>query len=475
MDWNEANHKYQAFFRQRESIHGKKPVLGQGSLTAQERVLGLLDEGTFSPIALYQEDAGVLCGFGLADGRPVYVLAQDVQSRGAAMNEQQANKMLHTLSLAQKTGAPVVLMIETEGMEVLDGMKALKAYAKVFAALARLSGICPIISVVCGKAFGVAAQFAMLSDLTIAIEKQSLMAAQSPQVLRSMMQDDPDDEALCGSGILSRQGISALTAGNEKEALRMARRLLKLLPSCNQEGAPTDEEADLNRAITAKEVGVPLVIEVADDQRPIELFADMGMGLHVFLTKVGGYPCGVIAGNGGKMDGKDMRKAATLVRLCDCFHLPVVSLVATEGVHIPMACHQGMVLRAQAQLMYAFADCASPKISVLVGDAVGAAYVAMGGESMADLCYAWPNAYVAPLSKAMFVQTFAKEALKEKSREALESVYADENDGINAAGQGLCDDVIVPQDTRKHIIAALEWMMTKREQRPEREHGNIPL
>lgn len=452
----------------------------KGVWTARERVEKLLEPGTFVETDAMRTEAAVVTGYGLVDGRPVYVAAQDAAVRGAAMSVAQAEKILKILSLAGKTGAPVVLFVDSDGLQVREGAAVLSDYARVFAAMSRLSGICPIITVISGKAFGVAAHFATLSDISIAVEKHGLLAAQSPSVLRAMAGTSLKDEEICGAAMLAKQGLCAKTAATEDEALALAARFIGLLPSFNGEAAPQNDDVDLNRLLNEdSDTGLRLALDVADENTAVELYEQAGDGVSTLLCRVGGYTCGLISGNGdkdgGRLDASDLRKAARMVRLCDCFHLPIISLVDSEGLKVPDYRHQGSALRASSQLLYAFSEAVVPKVAVLTGNAVGAAYIAMGGRAMADITFAWPGAVVAPLNKETAVQTFEAARLENEERAALEQEYAAANDGIMAAKIGLADDVIDPRQTRKHIIAALELLLTKQESKPAREHGNMPL
>ena len=178
----------------------------------------------------------------------------------------------------------------------------------------------------------------------------------------------------------------------------------------------------------------------------------------------------------GRITSQDARKAARFVRLCDCFGLPVVSLVNTDGLAVPMTSHQGALLRGAAELIYAYAEATSPKIAVFTGDAVGAAYVAMGGKAIADVSYAWPTAVIAPLTSQAAVQTLDGDKLNAgESREALEAAYAKQHGALNAAQAGVVDDVIEPRETRKYIIAALEVLANKHDVNLPKKHGNLPL
>ena len=452
----------------------------KGSMTARERVTALVDSGSFVEMEALRQDTGVITGYGLVDERPVYVMAQDVTAKGAAMNAAQADKVIQLLSRARKTGAPVVFFTDSEGFSVQEDARTLTAYAELFSCMSRLSGVSPMITVVAGPSLGVAANFAMLADVAIAVDKTALLMPVSPLVMNATAGTSLNPEDFGGANALAHQGTVALVADNDAQAAKYVKDVLSYLPSSNRESTPLYNGGDLNRLMHQDgSNGSKLAQEVADPDAILELNAGLGSGVHTFLAKVGGQPCGILAGepaqDAGRLDAAACRKAARLVRLCDCYGLPVISLINSAGLAVPRADGQEALMRAAAQLNYAYAEATTIKIAVLVGNAVGAAYVAMGGKGTADVSLAWPSAMIAPLTREAAVQTFAADKLKDEDRAVLEGKYALSADGLAVAALGLVDDVIEPNETRKHIIAAMELMYTKQDDAPGREHGNMPL
>ena len=198
------------------------------------------------------------------------------------------------------------------------------------------------------------------------------------------------------------------------------------------------------------------------------------------LCRIGGRSVGLVATDyaqdQGRLTADACRKAARFVRLCDCYQLPVVTLVNTDGMAVPAVCQQGNLLRGAAELCYAYSEATAAKVAVITGDAVGAAYVAMGGKNVADMAYAWPNAMIAPLTKEAAVQTFEGEKLQAgETREGLEDAYAKRSGALFAAQNGMVDDVIEPRETRKYVIYALEMLASKHDVNLPKKHGNLPL
>ena len=454
----------------------------EGKCTARERIAKLFDAGSFVEVDALRQDARAVAGCGTVSGQAVYCFAQDFADASGAMSKAQAAKALKTLDMAKKTGAPVVFLLDSAGIKLHDGMDALPAYAEIFSAMARLSGVCPLITCVAGPCNGIAAMLTQLSDINIQIKKTGEIALHTAQVMNSEKGRAKTSQQLFGAEPMDQQGAVALVAENEEEAAALISALIDLLPACNMEDAPLTEGEDLNRLTVCDdpEDAESLMKDLADNGRVIELYKGYGPGVRTALCRVGGRTVGLVASNhavdGGRMTSQDCRKAARFVRLCDCYQIPVVSLVNTDGLAVPLVNHQGALLRGAAELIYAYAEATAPKIAILTGSAVGAGYVAMGGKAIADVSYAWPTAMIAPLTAEAAVQTLSGDRLNAgESREALMDEYAASCGAVAAAQAGIVDDVIEPKETRKYIIAALELLATKRDVNLPKKHGNLPL
>ena len=453
-----------------------------GKCTARERAAKLFDAGSFMEIDALRQEGNVVAGVGTVNGQAVYCFAQDYAAHGGAMTKAQAEKILKTLRMAKMTGAPVVAMLDSAGIKLHEGMEALPAYAEILGAMARLSGVCPLITCVMGPCRGLAAMLTQLSDFNIQVKKNGLIALHTAQVMNNEKGREKTEDQLFGADTMDAQGASALTAESEEEATALIASLIDMLPACNMEDAPLTEGEDLNRPIVCDnpEDVASLLRELADGGRVIELYKGYGVGVKTALARIGGRTVGLVANDHsvdqGRLTSQDSRKAARFVRLCDCYQLPVISLVNTDGLTVPLMGHQGALLRGAADLLYAYAEATAPKVAVITGSAVGAAYVAMGGKSIADVSYAWPTAMISPLTREAAVQTLEGEKLNAgESREALEEKYALEMGALAAAKNGIVDDVIEPQETRKYIIAALELLATKHDVNLPKKHGNLPL
>lgn len=463
-----------------------------GKLTARERVAKLLDAGSFvetdALVSRNGDYAGVVTGSGTVQDRPVYVFAQDFTVHGGAMGQMQAQKIVKVLDLAQKTGAPVIALCDSAGVRIDEGAAAMNAYASVFTRLAKLSGVVPVIALVLGPVVGGAAMIAQLADITIEAENVGQLMVYGPQVMSAISGKTVDAKAVGGAKTMAAQGGVALTAKDEDEAISLAVQVLDYLPGCNAEDAAIVDTDDMNRILPVLDAAdaESQLAAMADGAAYVELFKDYGKEIRVALTRVGGRPVGLVVGNGKENDGvltaQSASKAARFIRLCDCYSLPVVSLINSKGVAVPAVDEQAATIKSTTQLLYAYAEATTAKVSIVTGNAIGQAYVAMGGKSNADVTYAWPGAVISTLTPEAAVQVLYTDALKADKKPALQSraeleakFAADVADGVAAAAAGMVDDVIDPAETRKYVIAALEMLSSKRESNPPKKHGNLPL
>lgn len=463
-----------------------------GKLTARERVQKLLDAGSFvetdALVSKNEDYAGVITGYGTVQDRPVYLFAQDYTVHGGAMGEAQAKKICKILDLAQKTGAPVIALCDSAGVRVDEGAAAMNAYACVYAKLAKLSGVVPVIALVLGPVVGGAALIAQLADVSIEADKVGQLMVYGPQVMSAITGKEYDAKAIGGAETMAAQGGVALTAESEDAAIALAQQVLDLLPGCNAEDAPIVDTDDMNRILPAIDAAdaESLMGAMADNGSFIELYQAWGKEIRIALTRMGGRTVGMVLSNARENDGMltpaAAAKAARFIRLCDCYSIPVVSLINSKGVAVPAVNSQSWTMITAAQLLYAYAEATTAKVSVVVGNAIGQAYVAMGGKANADMTYAWPGAVISALTPEAAVQVLYVDELKAGKKEPLETradleakFASDVADGVAAAQRGMIDDVIDPADTRKYVIAALEMLSSKRESNPPKKHGNLPL
>lgn len=463
-----------------------------GKLTARERVAKLLDAGYFAEMDALVP-GGAVTGSGTVQGKPVVVFAQDFTVHGGAMGETQAKKICKVLDMALKTGTPVVAMCDSAGVRIDEGAAAMNAYASVFVRLAKMSGVVPVVALILGPVVGGAAMIAQLADVSIQAEDVGQLMVYGPQVMLSLSGKAVDAnqvsaEKVGGAKVMAAQGGVALTAENEDGAIALAAKLLDLLPASNAEDAEIIDSDDMNRLLPALNAADAdaLLAAMADCGSYVELYAAFGQEVKVALARVGGRTVGLVAGNAavneGMLTAEAASKAARFIRLCDCYSIPVVSLINSKGVAVPAIEHQAATIKATTQLLYAYAEATTAKVSIVIGNAIGQAYVAMGGKGNADVTYAWPGAVISALTPEAAVQVLYVDELKAgkapalQTRAELEAKFAaDVADGVAAACNGLVDDVIDPAQTRQYVIQALEMLASKRDANPPKKHGNLPL
>lgn len=459
-----------------------------GKLTARERVEKLADAGSFvelyAMVSQNEEGAGVITGYATVEERPVYIFAQDFTVRGGAMGKAQAAKIVKLLDMALKTGAPVLALMDSAGVRIDEGAEAMNAYSEIYQKLARMSGVCPIVSVVLGPCIGGAALITQLADVSVMVEKTGELMVFGPQVMAAMNGLDVKPEELGGAKVAAGLGACALTAGTEDEALAKAKQVLALLPSSNLEDSEIIDTDDMSRLLPAIDPSDVdgLVAALCDNGSVIELYAAYEPAVRVFLARMGGRSVGVVAAS-GKLTAGAMQKAARFVRFADCFNVAVVSLLNTRGVEVEGVKAQGWLFKAQSQLLYAYAEATAPKLAVVTGDAIGQAYVAMGGKANADVTYAWPGATISALTPEAAVAVIYADEVKadrelsvEEARAKYADKYVEEVAGaIHAAKAGMVDDIIDPAKTRAMLISALEMLASKRDSNPPKKHGNLPM
>ena len=460
-----------------------------GKLIARERIGLLLDAASFVELDVLNSEAGVVTGYGLINGSPVYVYAQDFTVKGGSVGADHARKVLKVMNLAEKTGAPIVAILDTAGARLDEGIDAMNAYAQMAGKVNALSGVVPQIALVLGPCGGIASAIAGMSDITV-MSKNGQLFVNGPMVVSAVAGKNIDMETLAGACASEKSGMAQLVAQSDEDAIAAARKLISLLPANNMADAEDFCEDDVNRelsdlnGVSAVSDVRDLIRRIADANDVVELSAEFAPSMVTALAKIGGTTVGFVANQAAKDDGRitvyGAKKAARFVAFCDCFSIPVISVVDSLGVKISTA-PQGELARATAQLMFAYAEASSPRIALIAGNAIGMAYAAMASRTAADVVYAYPGACVSAVTPRIGAQLAFADELKSAEdpiarRAELEQKYMDDvADGVNAAKQGYVDDVIEPAQTRQMLAAALEMLAGKRETKPAKKHGNMPL
>ncbi len=460
-----------------------------GSMTARERINALLDDGSFVEIGAFisarNEDTaadGVITGYGSIDSRLVYVYSQDVTVLGGAMGEMYANKINKIVDMAAKMGAPVIGMLDSNGVRLSDGPRVQRAMGRVLSAFANISGVVPNISIVFGNCAGGSAIAAAMSDFVIMNGKNGKMFVTGPEVIEATEGKAPDVDA---KGSVSKNGNAHFVAESDEGCIELAKILLSYIPSNNLSDAfEYETQDDLNRPceilndIDAIDDVRVVIAEIADDKAYFEVQADYAKEVSVGFIRVNGSSVGVIATSGDELSSRAAQKMERFVRFCDCYNTPILTITDVEGFKASADEETWGLARKSAELMYAFVEATVPKVNLITKKAYGTAYTLMNSkQGGADLIFAYPSAQMAPLPPAAGVGVLYSERLKAgESREALENEYIETEASIyNAAKLGCIDDIIVPSETRARVVAAFEMLKSKRAGAISRKHDNMPL
>ncbi|HQK42308.1 MAG TPA: acyl-CoA carboxylase subunit beta [Anaerolineaceae bacterium] len=482
----------------------------KGSLTARERILLLLDEGSFrelEALVMQQNDPqaestlgdGVVTGYGKVDGRPVYVYAQDFTVQGGALGEMHSRKICRVMDLAAKSGAPIIGMIDSGGARIQEGVKSLGGYAEIFRRNAQYSGVVPQISLILGPCAGGAAYSPALTDLIIMVQKQSYMFLTGPQVIKTVTGEDVDFESLGGADVhLGISGTAHLVSPSERGALALCRQVLAYLPSNNIDSAPLVKSTDSpTRRSEALNALVPLnpnepyslhtaIEQIVDRGSFLEIQAGFAPNAIVGLARLDGRPVGIIsqepASMAGVMDIDSADKISRMVRFCDAFNLPIVTFVDSPGFLPGVDQEHRGVIRHGAKVLFAYSEASVPKVSVVTRKAYGGAYVVMSSKYLGtDITYAWPSAEIAVMGAEGAANILHRKQISDAQDPAAERARLEEEyrqkylNPYAAAHAGYIDEVIEPAQTRQKLIEALELLANKVESAAPRKHGNMPL
>ncbi len=485
----------------------------KGKQTARERILALLDSGTFNEIEPFITSPvdelglaaetflgdGVVTGYGQIDGRTVYVYAQDFTIYGGTLSEMQSHKICRVMDLAMRNGVPCIGLLDSGGARIQEGVKALGAYAEIFRRNAQYSGVVPQISVMLGPCAGGAAYSPALQDLIIMVEKQSFMFLTGPEVIKAVTGEIINAEALGGTDVhMSVSGVAHMAAHSEAEALDLVRKFLSYLPSNNVENpqfvSPTDDpmrmDEHLNHIVpldpTEPYIMHQVIESIVDKGSFLEIQPNWARNAIVGLARIGGHSVGVVAQEpavmAGVIDIDASDKMTRFVRMCDCFNVPLVTFVDSPGFLPGVAQEHGGIIRHGAKLLYAYSEATVPKVTIITRKAYGGAYVVMSSKYLGtDVTYAWPSAEIAVLgaegaANILFKKQIDAAADPAAERKRLADDYrARFNNPYYAAGTGDVDDIIEPRESRPKIIAALSALRDKFAPAPPRKHGNIPV
>ena len=461
----------------------------QKSTPARDRLVNFFDAETFVELDPFVgtdgQSVGVITGYGYVMGCPVYAFSQDVTEDSGAMSRLQALKVKKVYDLALKTGAPVVAIYDSAGAKLTEGFDALSAYGELLQWSNNLSGVVPQISLILGTCAGSAAMIACSADFV-------LMSKDAELFLTAPFTAKAAGEGVEGAGTAdnaAKAGVAHLVCEDDKAVLEQARRLICLLPLNNLASAPLAEFSCADAGAYLQSVCENLgsmeikkvISSIVDTDSIVELQSDFGCGAFAALATLGGYPCAIAATDrtvcGGKLDADACAKIARLVSIADAFSLPVITFVDTEGFVPSSKAELAGSLREAAKLAHVYAEATTAKISVILGNAYGPAYIALAGKNAgADLTYAWPSAVISPLAPDAAITVLWTDRLKDTDRASLVTEYCANNASpFEACKTGTVDGVIDPATTRDMLISAVDLLSSKRISTLPKKHSNLPL
>ena len=467
---------------------------------AKNRILDLLDPGTFVEIGAgitakdgtwSRETAGapsdgVITGYGLIDSRPVYVYSQDASVLGGSMSTMHAEKILRLYATAQKTGDPVIGLLDSTGLRLEEGLSGLEAFGKLLTAQNAASGLIPQITAVFGTCGGGASILPALSDFTFMEADKGRLFYQSPNTLPGNAEDVLDTSS---AEFRTSTAGSVDFSGTESEILAEMRRLIRFLPSnCDDRLDPREAMNDINAVYPELEAfrddPISMLLQLCGPDGVWECRRSYAPEMRTALIEIGGFVAGVVANgiseemsgsdiaNGKNMTMRGTKKAAAFVRFCDAFSIPVLSFVNTGGFISSVEDESGLPESAAA-LASAFTGSSVPKICLVTGKAIGSAYLIMNSRALgADLVYAWQNAEISAIDAVSAARILTDTSDKAALREAEETYRAEHAGLAEAVACGIVDTVIDPQETGKYLIGALDMLFTKSDGPVEKKHAS---
>lgn len=500
-----------------ESVTAGGPKLKEkqhqkGKLTARERLNLLLDNNSFEEFDVLKVGRGgnlgdsttylgdgVITGHGTIDGREVFVFSQDFTIIGGSLGEAHAQKICKVMDLAVKVGAPIIGLNDSGGARIQEGVDALAAYGEIFHRNVRASGVVPQISCIMGPCAGGAVYSPSITDFVFMVEDSSYMFVTGPSVVKTVTHQDISSEDLGGASVHStKSGVAHFTVTNDVLCLREIRRLISYLPSNNKQRSPILDLSDSpTRTDPALDYLIPsnsaesydmhvLINSILDGAEFMEVHGNFARNIICGLGRLGGQTVGLVANQpavlAGVLDNDASFKAGRFVRFCDAFNIPLISLVDVPGFMPGPDQEHGGIIRHGAKLLYAFTEATVPRISVIVRKAYGGAYLVMNSKHIhCDVNFAWPTAEIAVMGpKGAAEVIYRKEIAAAEDpdkviNERMEEYRDTFANPFLAAQRGYIDDVIFPRDTRSHLIRTLQMLDSKRSEKADRKHGNIPL
>ncbi len=482
-----------------------------GKLTARERIEKLVDRDSFQEIGLFAQHRatlfgmagkdvpadGVVTGCATIDGRLVHLACQDFTVSGGTAGEVHCAKIVEMMKLSMKTGSPFIFVNDSGGARVQEGIDSLAGYASVFYNNVMLSGTVPQISIICGPCAGGAAYSPALTDFIIQTKKAQMFIT-GPQVIKQVTGEVVTADQLGGPAAqMNRSGVVHLIAEDDDGALALAQRLLSFLPSNNMEDpprlpytGPLEDDLSLNDLVPTESKAAydirTILTRVLDHQDFFEIQPGFAQNVVIGFGRIQGRPVGIVASQpsvlAGALDIDASDKVAFFVRFCNAFNIPLITFVDVPGFLPGVDQEYGGIIRHGAKILFSYSAATVPKLTVMIRKAYGGAYIGMCCKDLgADRVVAWPTAEIAVMgaegaAEIVFRHEIDSAEDKVAKRDELIELYRSTfANPYVSAGRRLVDDVIEPSQTRRYLAQALESLHTKRELRPAKKHGLIPL
>lgn len=510
-----SEEKYKTFEEKTKAAEvggGKERIEKQhaeGKKSARERINDLLDAGSFveldklvthrcTDFSMETQKIpgdGVVSGYGKIEGRLMYVFAQDFTVFGGTLSRANADKIVKILQLAMKMGAPVIGLNDSGGARIQEGVQSLAGYADIFHLNVAASGVIPQISAILGPCAGGAVYSPALTDFIMMTKKNSYMFVTGPEVIKTVTHEDVTKEELGGALTHnSTSGVAHFTADDDEQAMMMLRELIGFLPSNNLEEPPFKPTHDpVSRVEEKLETIIPsdpnkpydmkeIISLVVDDANFLEVQPLYAKNIIIGFARIGGQSIGIVANQpqhlAGVLDINSSVKAARFVRFCDAFNIPLVTFVDVPGFLPGTTQEFGGIIKHGAKLLYAFSEATVPKITIITRKAYGGAYDVMASKHIgADINYAYPSAEIAVMGSEGAVNIIYRNKFNtQKDRsDAIDYYKSTFSNPYKAAELGYIDEIILPKNTRSKLFDALEMTHSKKESKPPKKHGNIPL
>jgi len=481
----------------------------KGKLSARERLDVLLDPDSFEEYDMFvtqrcndfgmaDQDIpgdGVVTGWGTINGRVTYVFSQDFTVFGGSLSETHALKICKILDLAMQNGAPVIGLNDSGGARIQEGVDSLGGYAEVFWRNVQASGVVPQISVIMGPCAGGAVYSPAMTDFIYMVRDTSYMFVTGPDVVKTVTNEIVSAEELGGAGTHTKKSSVADAAfDNDIETLLEVRRLFDYLPLSSREKPPhrsvndQKERAEMSLdSLIPDNANMPydmveVIEKIADEGDFLEIQREHAGNIIIGFMRLDGETIGVVANQpmvlAGCLDINSSKKAARFVRFCDCFNIPILTLVDVPGFLPGTAQEYGGIIKHGAKLLFAYAEATVPKVTLITRKAYGGAYDVMASKHIrADINYAWPTAEIAVMGAKGATEIIYRSELGDKEKIAQRTVDYEKRfaNPFVAAERGFIDDVIMPHNSRKRLIRAFSTLKGKRAEAPPKKHNNIPL